>query len=688
MIDVHSLIAGRWLAPDDGAREIADAATGRIIARAGHTALDVQAMLDHARDTGGPALRALTFHDRARLLKALALHLEAHKEALYDLSFHTGATRRDHAFDIDGGIGTMFVYASKGRRELPDAHVHLDGGLETLSRDGSFLGRHIHTSLRGVAVQINAYNFPVWGMLEKLAPALLAGMPAIVKPATATSYVTERAIRLMQDSGLLPDGALQMIAGGTGDLLDRLTCQDVLGFTGSAATAATLRANPVLGANAVRFTAEQDSLNATILGPDAGPGSPEFDLFLREVQREMTTKAGQKCTAIRRILVPRAHVEAAIDGLRARLAGTVLGNPRDAATTMGPLVSLAQRRDVLDRLALLGTEAERVIGNPADFAVAGADAEAGAFLPPLLLHCADPDAALHVHQTEAFGPVATLMPYDDLDHAVALANRGGGSLVASLVTHDPAVARHVALGTGAFHGRLYIADRATMASGTGHGAPMPHMVHGGPGRAGGGEELGGVRAVFHHMQRTAVQGSADMLTAVGGTWVPGAAETAGPAHPFTRTYAELAIGETLQTAPRTVTLDDIDHFARFTGDTFYAHTDAEAAARNPFFPGRVRPRLPPAVVRRRPLRRTVGGTGPCQHRPRRPAVPQAGGAGREHRRAPDGEGEDAAHGRVRRGALAGRADRRRRRPGGGVRAADDGGPRPLSSGAPVPNLDR
>ncbi len=587
MIDVHSFIAGRWLASDDGAREIAEATTGRAMARAGHAGPDVQAMLDHARKIGGPTLRALTFHDRARLLKALAMHLDGRKQALYDLSYSTGATRKDHAFDIDGGIGTMFVFASKGRRELPDAHVHLDGGIETLSRDGSFLGRHIHTPLRGVAVQINAYNFPVWGMLEKLAPAILAGMPVIVKPATATCYVTELAVRLMLDSGLLPPGALQMIAGGVGDLLDRLTCQDVVGFTGSATTAATLRANPVLAANAVRFTAEQDSLNATILGPDAIPGTPEFDLFLREVQREMTTKAGQKCTAIRRILVPAAHVGAALDGLRARLSKTVIGDPRAAATTMGPLVSQAQRRDVLDRLALLETEAERVIGDPADFDVAGADRERGAFLPPILLHCAEPDDATRIHDTEAFGPVATIMPYDDLDHAVTLANRGGGSLVASLVTHDLAVARQVALGAGAFHGRLYIADRTSMTSGTGHGAPMPQMVHGGPGRAGGGEELGGVRAVFHHMQRTAVQGSADMLTAIGGTWVPGAAEVAGPAHPFTRTFAELSIGETLHTAPRTVTLEDIDHFATFSGDTFYAHTDADAASRNPFFPGRV-----------------------------------------------------------------------------------------------------
>lgn len=587
LLDVQSFAAGHWIAPDADARMIAHAVTGAPLARAGNGALDVQAMLDYARDTGGPALRALTFHDRARMLKALALHLGAHKQALYDLSFATGATQADHLIDIDGGIGTVFVFASKGRREMPDAHVYLDGEVEQLSRTGTFLGQHIATPLQGVAVHINAFNFPVWGMLEKLAPTLLAGMPAIVKPATASCYVTEKAVRIILDSGILPAGALQLVTGGLGDMLDRLTCQDVVSFTGSADTALRLRAAPHLLRNAVRFVAEQDSLNASILGPDAVPGTPEFDLFIREVAREMTAKAGQKCTAIRRILAPQAQVDGVIAALGTRLAKTVIGDPRDTATTMGALVSNGQKRDVLAKARVIATEAERVFGDPEAFTVHGADARTGAFLPPMLFHCADPDAAQRLHDTEAFGPVSTVMGYRDLDHAVALVNRGAGSLVASVITHDPEVARQVALGAGAFHGRLYIDDRDSMGEATGHGAPLPHMIHGGPGRAGGGEELGGVRGVMHYMQRTAIQGSPDMLTAIGGKWVPGATETPAPAHPFTRGFDALRIGETLHTPARQVTLADIEHFAAFTGDTFYAHMDDAAAARNPFFPGRV-----------------------------------------------------------------------------------------------------
>lgn len=586
-LEVQSFAAGRWVSPGDGARMIENAVTGAPMARAGNDALDVPAMLAHARDTGGPALRAMSFHQRARMLKALATHLGRHKQALYDLSFATGATQSDHLIDIDGGIGTLFVYASKGRREMPDAHVYLDGADEQLSRGGSFMGRHICTPLQGVAIHINAFNFPVWGMLEKLAPTLLAGVPAIVKPATATCYVTERAVRIMLDSGILPEGALQLVTGGLGDMLDRLTCQDVVGFTGSAATALKLRSAPHILRNSIRFVAEQDSLNASILGPDAAPGTPEFDLFVKEVQREMTTKAGQKCTAIRRIIAPESLVPAVIGALTARLEKTVIGDPRAEATRMGALVSNGQKRDVLEKAAIIGQEAERVFGDPGAFAVQGADAETGAFLPPMLYHCADPDKAARVHDTEAFGPVSTIMGYRDIAHAIALANRGQGSLVASLITHDPAVAAEVALGAGAFHGRIYINDRDSMAEATGHGSPLPHMVHGGPGRAGGGEEMGGIRGVMHYMQRTAVQGSPDMLTAVTGKWMPGAAEKPAPAHPFTRGFHDLEIGETLHTGAREVTLDDIETFARFTGDTFYAHMDEAAAARNPFFPGRV-----------------------------------------------------------------------------------------------------
>ncbi len=587
MIDVQSFAAGQWTNPGPGARNIASAITGEVIAQAGNDALDVQAMLSYARNIGGPALRKLTFHDRARMLKAVALHLMEHKQTLYDLSYDTGATLSDHKIDVDGGIGTMLVFASKGRREMPDGHAYLDGAPEQLGRDGQFLGRHICTPLLGVAVHINAFNFPVWGMLEKLAPTLLAGVPAIVKPATATCYVTEACVRLMLQSGLLPDGAVQLVSGGLGDMLDHLDCQDAVAFTGSADTALKLRSNPLLLQRSVRFASEQDSLNASLLGPDATPGTPEFDLFIKEVSREMTAKAGQKCTAIRRIMVPEPQIDAVIDALSNRLAKTTIGDPRLETTRMGAVVSASQKRDVLAKAALIGAEAERVFGNPDDFTVEGADKDKGAFVPPMLFHCAAPDLAERVHDTEAFGPVSTLMPYRDLPHAVKLLNKGNGSLVASVITNDPDTAREITFGAAAFHGRLYFNNRQSMAEATGHGSPLPHMVHGGPGRAGGGEELGGIRGVMHYMQRTAVQGSPDILSAISQQWVPGSNTITDRAHPFTRTFTEVALGETFHSPSREVTLEDIETFAHFTGDTFYAHMDEEAAKANPFFPGRV-----------------------------------------------------------------------------------------------------
>lgn len=584
MRQVHSFAAGQWIPPGSGARTIQSAITGAVIAQSGNDSLDVHSMRSFAIERGRPALQAMTFHDRARMIKALALHIKAHRQSLYDLSFDTGATQSDNLIDIDGGIGTMLVFASKGRREMPDGHIYIDGAPEHLGRQGQFLGQHVCTPLHGIALHINAFNFPVWGMLEKLAPTLLAGMPAIIKPATTTAYVTEACVRLITDSGLLPEGALQMIAGGTGDLLDHLDCQDVVTFTGSAQTAKNLRATPNLLHNAVRFTAEQDSLNASVLGLDAMPGTPEFDLFLSEVAQEMTAKAGQKCTAIRRLMVPADTTEAVIAGLRDRLSRITIGDPRAADTTMGALVSNAQKNDVLANVARIGAEAERVFGDPENFAMSNS---AGAFLPPMLYHCTDPDAGRAVHAIEAFGPVSTVMPYRDLDHATALLNRGKGSLVASVITRDSDVARSLTIRTAAFHGRLYFNNRDSMREATGHGAPMPHLTHGGPGRAGGGEELGGIRAVMHYMQRTAVQGSPDILSAITGQWVPGAAEHTDKPHPFTRPFGDLTIGDTLHSPSRIVTLDDIETFAQFTGDTFYAHMDDAAAAANPFFPGRV-----------------------------------------------------------------------------------------------------
>ena len=587
MRDIQSFAAGRWINPGEGAREIASAITGEVIAQAGNDALEVQSMLSYGRDVGGPALRELTFHERAKMLKALALYLNDHKQSLYELSFDTGGTLADHKIDVDGGIGTMQVYAAKGRREMPDDHVYLDGPPEQLGRSGQFIGRHICTPLQGVAVHINAFNFPVWGMLEKLAPTLLAGVAAVVKPATATCQVTEACFRLMIQSGILPDGAIQLVTGGLGNMLDYLDCQDVVSFTGSAETALKLRGNPVLLERSVRFTSEQDSLNASVLGSDAAPGTPEFDLFVKEVQREMTAKAGQKCTAIRRIMVPQAHVDATIAALSERLTKITIGDPRHEATKMGALVSQSQRNDVLAKTALIGTETERVYGDPDSFTVKGADSEKGAFVPPMLFHCADPDAANYVHDTEAFGPVATIMPYRDIDHAIALLNKGKGSLVASVITRDGDIARQMAIGAGAFHGRLYFNNRDSMEEATGHGAPLPHMVHGGPGRAGGGEELGGIRGVMHYMQRTAIQGSPDILTAISKQRMPGATEISDRDHPFTRVFGDLDLGETFNSASREITLDDIETFAHFTGDTFYAHMDEDAAKANPFFPGRV-----------------------------------------------------------------------------------------------------
>ncbi|PYG31136.1 oxepin-CoA hydrolase/3-oxo-5,6-dehydrosuberyl-CoA semialdehyde dehydrogenase [Pelagimonas varians] len=581
MLEPHSFAHGRWIAPGANAKTIASPVTGAAIARAGGSDLDFGAMVSHAVQTGGPALRAMTFHQRAKMLKALAVYLDTRKEGLYAINPLTGATRRDGGIDIDGGIITMMVIASKGRREMPDGHVYIDGDIEQTSRKGTFLAQHIATPLQGVAVHINAFNFPVWGMLEKLAPTLLAGVPAIVKPATQTCFLTEACLRMMIESGLLPEGAIQLIVGGTGDLLDRLGAQDVVAFTGSADTALMLRSNPHIMRNSTRFTAEQDSLNASILGPDAAPGTPEFDLFIKQAASEMTVKAGQKCTAIRRMIVPQAQLDTVSEALTERLRKTTIGDPADDPR-MGALVSAGQKADVLEKAAMIGIEAEQILDASAFDLPDGPG-----FVAPMLFRCNDPDAAQNIHAVEAFGPVSTLLPYRDTAHAAELANRGQGSLVASLITHDPQVAREVTLASAAWHGRLYISDRDSMAEGTGHGSPLPHLVHGGPGRAGGGEELGGVRGVLHYMQRTAIQGSPDVLTAITGQWVPGATEKPAPQHPFQRTFREIEIGETITTDPREVTLADIEHFAHFTGDTFYAHMDDDAAKANPFFPGRV-----------------------------------------------------------------------------------------------------
>ncbi|MEA3003378.1 MAG: oxepin-CoA hydrolase / 3-oxo-5,6-dehydrosuberyl-CoA semialdehyde dehydrogenase [Sphingomonadales bacterium] len=573
----------QWYAGTGSPAEVQSAVTGETIAVTGSEGLDFRAMLDHARRVGGPALRAMTFHQRAWMLKDLGNAVMARKEELYELSYDTGATRTDGWIDIEGGAGTLFSFSSKGRRELPNGRVLIDGAMEPLSRDGSFVGQHVYTPLQGVAVHINAFNFPVWGMLEKLGPTLLAGMPAIVKPASSTGYLTEAAFRIMIEAGVLPPGALQLVMGGVGDLLDHLTLQDVVSFTGSAQTAMKLQAHPVIARESVRFIAERDSLNASILGPDAAPGTPEFDLFVKEVAREMTVKAGQKCTAIRRAMAPAEHIDAVEEALRQRLARVKIGDPREEGVTMGALASRAQLASVRAAVAELAKSARIVAGDPDLSPVAGN----GAFMSPVLLRTDDPWRDDAVHDVEAFGPVSTIMPYRGLDDAIALANRGMGSLALSLFTFDAAVAEEFVLGAGAYHGRMVILDRTSAKESTGHGSPLPVLVHGGPGRAGGGEEMGGVRGVTHYMQRTALQGSPAVLSSVVGQWLPGAPKPESDVHPFRKRISELKIGDTLKTASRIVTLDDIEHFAAFTGDNFYAHMDEEAAKANPIFDGRV-----------------------------------------------------------------------------------------------------
>lgn len=586
-MSLQSFIAGRWMASAAAGTALRDATTGEVIAHASTDGIDTSAALEHARAVGGPNLRKLTFPERAACLKALAKRLTELREEFYTLSYATGATRTDSWIDIDGGISTLFVYASKGARELPDSTVFVDGAVEALSKSGGFVGQHICVPLAGAAIHINAFNFPVWGMLEKLAPALLAGVPAIVKPATATSYLTERVFRRIVESGLLPEGSVQLLCGSVGNLFDHLTCQDAIAFTGSAGTAQKLRQHPVVIEQAVRFTSETDSLNCSILGPEVQADSPELDLFVREVIREMSVKAGQKCTAIRRAIVPDSRIATVLEALRAAIGRIVIGDPRLEGVRMGPLASLSQRREVLERIKSLQAEAEIVCGGGSMPELKGAEAERGAFVAPTLLYCRDPRRARAVHSVEAFGPVCTLLPYSDVEDAMSLANRGGGSLVSSVFTADDSAAARLTIGIAPFHGRVLVVNRHCAKESTGHGSPLPHLIHGGPGRAGGGEEMGGIRGVLHYMQRTAVQGTPDVLTAVTGRYVHGARELDPGKHPFRKTFHELAIGDTFRSGEREVTLDDIEAFAALSGDRFYAHMDEEAARRNPLFGGRV-----------------------------------------------------------------------------------------------------
>ncbi|MER7547526.1 phenylacetic acid degradation bifunctional protein PaaZ [Spirillospora sp. NPDC127506] len=586
VVVLRSYVSGSWRAPDDEGEPLHDAVTGEEIARISSSGVDMGAALRYGRSVGGPVLRELTFHQRASLLKALASHLREHRDELYALSARTGATLNDARFDVDGGIGVLFGYASKGKRELPNDRVLIEGDVEPLGKGGTFVGQHLCTPSRGVAVQINAFNFPVWGPLEKLAPAFLAGVPSLIKPASQTAYLTARLVELIVESGILPEGTVQMVCGKPRDLLDHLTEQDVVGFTGSASTARLLRTHPAIVGNAVRFNAEADSLNCSILGPDAVPGTSEFDLYVGQLVQEMTVKAGQKCTAIRRALVPAALMDDVAEAVRDRLAEVTVGNPADPDVRMGALATLGQREEVRRSLKALMDAGRVVFGDPEHVEVAGADAERGAFLSPVLLRAADA-ARAEPHEVEAFGPVSTLLPYEGAEEAVELAARGRGSLAGSVVTADAEFAREVVLGTAPWHGRLLVLNAEDAKESTGHGSPLPPLVHGGPGRAGGGEEMGGIRGVVHHMRRTAVQSGPAMLTSITGRWVPGTDRTVTDEHPFRKHLEDLRVGDTAVGGPRTVTLGDIEHFAEFTGDTFYAHMDEEAAKANPFFGGRV-----------------------------------------------------------------------------------------------------
>ena len=587
MTKIESYVRGEWVAGTGNGRTVYSAIDGSEIGLVTSNGIDFKEVLAYGRRFGGPALRKLTFHERAMMLKQMAVYLNERRKELYPISSLTGATKGDSWVDIDGGIGTFFVYSGKGRRDFPNETFHVDGPMEHLSKNGTFVGRHICVPLEGVATHINAFNFPCWGMLEKLAPTFLAGMPAIIKPATPSCYLTQAMVKMMIESKILPDGALQLICGSTGDLLDHVTEQDVVTFTGSAGVGRMLKSHPKVIENSVRFNMEADSLNCTILGTDVTPDQKAFDVFIKEVVREITVKAGQKCTAIRRTIVPANMVEAVVKALSASLSKVVVGNPSSEGVRMGPLVGRDQVEEVRAKVAELKRSSRVVYDGNEHFEVVGADREKGAFLAPTLLLCENPLGYSEPHDIEAFGPVSTVMPYDNLEEAAELAKLGRGSLVGSIFTNDNNVAQSLVMGTAAYHGRLYIVNEDSAGEATGHGSPLPHMVHGGPGRAGGGEEMGGSRGVFHYLQRTALQGSPTTLTHICKEWMEGAERPEDLVHPFRKHFEDLTVGLSLTTHRRTVTETDIVNFGCLSGDHFYAHFDAIAAKESPIFEDRV-----------------------------------------------------------------------------------------------------
>ena len=572
MQKLQNFALGQWVSGSGTGTELFDAVNGELVTVADSTGLDFGAMLNYGRETGGPALRKMTFQERGRMLKALAMYLTERKAAYYAVSVKTGATKIDSWIDIDGGIGNLFAYASL-RKQFPDSSFYVDGELAKLSKEGTFIGHHIMVPKEGVALHINAFNFPVWGMLEKIAVNLLAGVPAVVKPATLTSYVTEVVVRDIHASGILPEGALQLICGSANGIFDHLEMQDVVTFTGSASTGKMLKSHPRLVDQAIPFTMEADSLNAAILGLDAAPGTEEFDLFVKEVRKEITVKCGQKCTAVRRIIVPEKYLSDVQEALVKALGQTVIGDPRNEKVRMGSLAGKGQREDVLAALNELKKENEVVFGNDAISLIEAEDSK-GAFMSPTLLLNDKPFEKLSSHNVEAFGPISTLMPYSTTEEAVALSKLGKGSLVCSITTNDTNIARDFVLNAATHHGRILVLNRASAKESTGHGSPMPMLVHGGPGRAGGGEEMGGKRGVLHYMQRTAIQGSPTMLTAITGVYQQGGEQAEAQPHLFRQHFEDLVVGDTVFTHKHTVSEADIVNFANVSGDNFYAHMDA------------------------------------------------------------------------------------------------------------------
>ncbi len=570
---IQSYIQGKWL-PSGSETDLMSAVTGKPIAQLVEADINYKSALNYGRTVGGPALRELTIHQRAFKIKFLAAYLMERKEHYYELSTQTGATRKDSWIDIEGGFGSMFVLSSKARRELSDLPFHVEGGTERLSRGGTFVGQHICVPKHGIAVHINAFNFPVWGMVEKLAPAIMAGLPCIVKPSPVGSYLAHAVFKDIIESNILPEGSVQFIAADKpGDLLEHLISQDSVSFTGSAHTGRMLKSHPNIVANSVQFNLEADSLNASILGPDVTPEMEEFGLFIKEVGMEMTVKTGQKCTAIRRAIVPRERVEDVVTALKKFLSKTTIGDPSQKETRMGPLASELQSKRFDEQLAILS--------DVTDTMYAG-DTQTGAFTSPRVLLCHQPMQVDEVHRIEAFGPLTTVMPYDSEEEAIAITNKSDGSLVASLFTADDDIAVKITLGCAPYHGRFMVINKHSAGESTGHGSPMPHMVHGGPGRAGGGEELGGTRSVLHNMQRIALQGSPTTLMNIVQQFVKGAETEEAPKHPFKMYFEELKVGQSLLSDLRKVKDQDVEDFANLSGDHFYAHTDKDAAARSLF----------------------------------------------------------------------------------------------------------